>query len=701
MIGNYFARLTGSKRTLLALLASSVLFSAGCSNMISTAPAGNSLSSPATLSGKIHGGNQPVIGATVTLWYTGQSSAPAKGATTTTDATGSFSFTQVATGTPDGTTDSYRCPTAVGSPLVYVLSQGGNTQNNGVATQNNSAAAFIAVYGSCTDLTSSNFVFMNEVTTVATMAAVQQFFNPVGDTLNADGTGQQRIIVGNLTSTIALLANAATGAAVASTNMTASGAGNINPAVTLTATPETNKINTLANIISSCINAATSADPNCTTLFSSAAPPHPNVTNLNPSSFATATDTLQALYYIFTNPTDGSAANMTALFGLSPAIGAPYTPTLANQPTDWTVGINYASSSTCGTASGGSGSFISSPTDINIDANDNVWFGNAQTGGNLSAISAAGAPLTCINFDAGTTGPGGTLDSFTPPATAGNPNPQPTPNVWSVGGTTLYRYNPATNTTMAFPVAVTPLAITADGVGNVYFTTISGSTGSLYVLPGAASATSAVAPVQISNTVGPNPIHLMPDFKGNATQGDIWVSSGSTFVSKVANSIAGGNMNGFVTTPFTISGGVADGVAVGRTGIFVSASDTGAISQLIPSGSTFVEANGFPFTAAASAGINAPLGIAIDGRANTWIPNSGAGSMSQISVFGGALTPSTGFQEDATFFHNDSVAAVDQAGNVWVAGTGNAFITEIVGAAVPLYAPYAVGLANGRFQTIP
>ena len=39
MIGNYSARMTGSKRTLLALLASSVVFSAGCSNMSSTAPA--------------------------------------------------------------------------------------------------------------------------------------------------------------------------------------------------------------------------------------------------------------------------------------------------------------------------------------------------------------------------------------------------------------------------------------------------------------------------------------------------------------------------------------------------------------------------------------------------------------------------------------------------------------------------------------
>ena len=41
MIGNHFARLTGSKRNLLVLLASSVVLTAGCSSMSSTAPSAN------------------------------------------------------------------------------------------------------------------------------------------------------------------------------------------------------------------------------------------------------------------------------------------------------------------------------------------------------------------------------------------------------------------------------------------------------------------------------------------------------------------------------------------------------------------------------------------------------------------------------------------------------------------------------------
>lgn len=694
MIGNYSARLTGSKRNLLALLASSVIFSAGCANMSSTAPAGNPFSSPATLSGKIHGGNQPVIGATVNLWFAGQSSTAVQAATTTTDSTGSFSFTRGAdNGTNSGTTDTYSCPTtgSGANPLVYVVSKGGNTQNDG-GSETNSAAAFIAVYGLCSNLSASNFVYMSEVTSVATMAAVQQFFNPANDNITADGTGQQKIIITNLTNTIGLLANPTTGLYVPATTIPATTGGSIASSVSLTATPEPGKVNLLANIISACINAATSADPNCTTLFSAATPPTPNTTNLNGGTFPTATDTLQALFYIFTNPSNGSTTNLATLYGLAGGVGAPYQPS-ASQPTDWTIGISYTSTSTCGTSTGGTGSFISSPNDVNIDALDNVWFGNAQTGGNLSGISASGAPLYCVNFDAGTSASGGTVDSAA--------------NVWSAGGTTMYRYNPTTRATLAFPVGVAPLAITADGAGNVYFSAVSGSTGSVYQIPGAASASAAVTPLQISNTVGASPMRLMADASSTTpttTPGNIWVSSGSTFISQLqyTTSTGAGIMNGFLTISHTTSGN-SYGISVSHpNSVFVSSMDNGKIDQFVEGSGTWAPAGGsWPFTAS-TAGISTPLGIATDGRVNTWIPNNGASSVSEISFFGpNPISPSTGYQKASSYLNASTVLAVDQAGNVWIAGTGNNFVTEIVGGGVPIYTPYAVGINNGRFQKIP
>lgn len=707
MIGNYFARLTGSKRNLLALLASSFVFTSGCANMTSTAPMSNSLSSPATLSGKIHGGNQPVSGATVTLWYAGQSGVATQAATTTSDSTGSFSFVKDPT---NGNTDSgneYSCPSNT-DPVVYVVSKGGNTQNNGIPSQTNTAAAFIAIYGTCSLLNANNFVFMSEVTTAATMAAAVQFFNPSLETLTADGTGQQKFIVNGIPNTVALLANLTTGMANSSKVLTtASSIGhavNINPAVTTTATPEASKLNLIANIISACVNSATASSTPCTSLFAAAAPPPAvNVTNFN-AAIPTPTDTLQVLYDLFTNPTSntstagtGGTANIATLFGLAGGVGAPYQPSLAAAPTDWTLGITYTASGSCGTSSGGSGAFISSPTDIAIDAFNNVWIANSATGGNLSEIAQSGAPATCVNLDAGA-GASLAIDAMQ--------------SVWFGAGTTMYRYSPGGFTnlpaqpagTLAFPVGVSPLGVTADGVNNVYFSSVAGTTGSLNLLSGAATASAAVTPTLISTTVGPNPIRLMPDFIASATQGNIWVTSGSTFVSQVMPTATTPNTGGFVTNPFPISGGNAYGLSLTHgNSVYVSALDTGAISKLVSP--SYGPAGNWPFTAASSAGINTPTALALDGRSNTWIPNngngSGTGSVSEISNSPNPLSPSIGFQKDSTFLHSNRTLAVDQAGNVWVVGDGNNFVTEFVGSGVPIYQPYAVGLKNGRFQTIP
>jgi hypothetical protein len=473
--------------------------------------------------------------------------------------------------------------------------------------------------------------------------------------------------------------------------------GDIASTVNLTAIPEPGKVNLLANIISACVNGATSAAPECTSLFNAALPPAANTTSLNGAPFPTATDTLQALFYMFTNPTNGQGANgttnLSTLFGLAGGIGAPYQPSAA-QPTDWTIAISYNSSSNCGT---GTSSFIQGPVDVNIDGQNNVWIANS-VGGNLSAISAAGAPLACVNMDPGTSNGGGTVDVAS--------------NIWYGAGTTMYRYNPTTRTTvafptttLAFPAGVSPLGITADGVGNVYFTAVAGPTGSLFIIPGASSAAAAVAPVQISSTVGPNPIRLMPDATSatpKTVPGNIWVSSGSTFVSQVSKSNAAGNLNGWITTPFTTSGN-SYGLSIGRNNnVATSGIDNNSITQLaFTAPSTWATASSFPFTAA-TAGITSPSGISVDGRSNTWIPNLAQNSISEISFFGAnPLSQSNGFQKSSGYLNGSSALAIDQAGNVWIVGTANNFVTEIVGGAVPLFQPYSLGINIGRFQSIP
>jgi hypothetical protein len=530
------------------------------------------------------------------------------------------------------------------------------------------------------------------------MASVAQFFHAADDTISTDGTGQEKIIIDNLPSTIALLADVATGTGVTSKVVPAVPGANIAPGFSVTATAEPGKVNLLANIISACVNAATASAAPCTTLFSAAVPPVPNTTPDNPNTgFPAATDTLQALYYIIANPANSTngqgsngAANVATLFGLAGGVGAPYQPSAA-QPTDWTIAINYTGNGTCGTGIGGTGGFISSPVDINIDAQDAVWIANSQTGGNLSAIASGGAPLACINMDPGSSNAGGTLDAKG--------------NIWFAGGTTMYRYNQNTQVTVPFPVAVSPLAITADGLGNVYFTAVADGAGSLYQLPLAATAGAAVTPVQISNTVGPNPTRMMPDYKSTTVLGNIWVSSGSNYISQVTAGTGTGSVNGFITFQIAaFDSGSSYGVAVDAfNAIVTSEIDAGTVNvnTLVFNGSSYSTAGGWPFTAN-TAGISSPTGISVDGRGTTWLPNNASPSISELSLFGAnPLSPSTGFQKASTFLNAGRASAVDQAGNIWIAGDGNTFLTEIVGAAVPIYQPYAVGLANGRFQQIP
>jgi hypothetical protein len=533
------------------------------------------------------------------------------------------------------------------------------------------------------------------VTTVATMAAYQGFFDPTTESITADGTTQQTAIMTAIPNTIALLANLATGASVTSTTLNASTTGNINPSVTVTATPEPGKVNLLANILSACINTATASSPACTSLFTAATPPStPYTSNFQHGTLPTATDTLQAIYYLLSNPTStsGGNSNIATLFGLAGGVSGPYQPALATQPTDWTIAINFTSTSTCGSTSGGSGGFISSPIDINIDAADNVWIANSQAGsGNLSEISSGGVPSTCVFLGSGGSQGGATVD------VAGN--------IWFGSGTSLYRYN--NGGTVAFPTTVSPIGVTADGVGNVYFTAVSGSVGSLYRIANASSG-SATAPVQISSNVGTNPVRLMPDFQGKAVQGNIFVSTGTTSVAEVSPGTGTGSLNGFTTSTISTSGN-SYGLALGpQNNLFVSANDaSGVITGLSASTGYTTSLNGFPYTTPATIGIASPTAIAVDGRLNVWIPNNtngtGTGSVSELGTanIAAGLSPSTGFQKDASFLTSGRAAVVDQAGNVWIAGDGANFITEIVGGGVPIFQPYSLGLKIGRFQAIP
>ena len=181
------------------------------------------------------------------------------------------------------------------------------------------------------------------------------------------------------------------------------------------------------------------------------------------------------------NPTNGSSSRLSNLFGLSPALGAAFQPTLASAPSDWTIAISYSSSNTCG----GGGHLINSAQDLAVDSIGGVWIANNESNGNLSYLTHTGAPATCVQVGTGALS-GITIDYASPLGL---------PNVWLAdsGSSNVFRYHPTDTAATAFATADVPASISADGAGNIYYTTPAGS-GTLYEIPGGATAYLLLSP---------------------------------------------------------------------------------------------------------------------------------------------------------------------------------------------------------------
>ena len=708
---NRFLKAAGRKY-LIPALASSAVFTAGCAMQNNASDVNTFGSAGGVMTGSVHGGNQPVANATVTLYTVGQSGEGSSGitlATTTTSATGAFTFVQTATPSNSPATmatalggNTYECGNTV-DDLLYVVARGGNTTGSGSTSVNNSAAVFIAPVGNCSTAAAVN-VSVTEVTTAAMVAATGSFMNPNTEEIGADGIAVAFVAINNAFQTVGNLVSQATGLALASKTLTNSAVTNVAggpfyvSAVTVTATPEAAKLNTVANILASCINQASSTSAtNCSTLFADAVPPAANHTSQPSVTFPTATDTLQAALYMFLNPSDSSTANRTALYNLASAT-PPFQPTLTAVPTDWTIAILFSSNSLCDNPSSTS-NFMSSPNGVAVDGSGNIWFSNAQSSNSsaLSEISSVGVPSACLAF-------GNPVNSTTHTNTAIDD----TGNVWY--GDTLYpnlvRFTPSTGNILRYTTPAAPLSITADGSDNVFFGGAISGTGRLFKLPGAARATINGSATEIANTLGATPTSIFPD-----TAGDIWVASGSNFVTQVTLT-AGGTENGYTPTNFTVAS-PAKSITVGPTNTVYALSGDPAdtITALVPSGNTFVRKTGFP-VAANLGGTTNPTSIYLDGAQSTWIDNATAESATlqyALSVIGtdgvGISAPGStngGYQKSSTYFNAMRGITIDLGGNVWITNDGiTNGVTELVGGAVPIYQPYAFGLTQGRFQTTP
>lgn len=268
---------------------------------------GRTVAAATALSGSVHGGQPPVSGSTVQFYAvgaTGNGSAPTALLTPAlvTDAGGGFTLPA-----------PISCPSS--SALAYATATGGNP---GLAPgTNNAAFTMMSALGSCGLLGPSTFIQINEVTTVAAAVGLAPFISPPFNIGSASDSA----------SLAALSAGFATAAAYADYRTgTSPGAGQSATATTFTAGIPVSDINTLANILSSCINSpgGTASDTStaCCMLF---------------SLTGGATDTATAIELLEKAP---AAYDATALFELA-SPNAPFQPQLSAAPANFGAAIIY------------------------------------------------------------------------------------------------------------------------------------------------------------------------------------------------------------------------------------------------------------------------------------------------------------------------------------------------------------------------
>jgi streptogramin lyase len=309
---------------------------AGCSGF-TTAAAPATIVGPA-ITGAIHGGQQPVSGATFYLYAAntsgyGVANTNLLTASVTSGTDGSFNITSL-----------YHC---TAGQQMYLVAIGGDP---GSGHPNPNAAQMTAL-GDCSTLTPDTFINMNEITTVGSVFALAPFMTSYAavstSPTNTSGLAHAFASVNKL---VNISAGSATGSAL--------------PAG---ATAPTAEIITLADIMAACINSrgGVAKDQSaCGNLFDLATTP----------GGAVPTDTVAAILHIAQNPT----WHVGDLYVLATP-DAPFGPRLNGAPHDWTMSINY-------TAGG-----FNAPHSTTIDAHGNVWVANSGNN-TVTMLSQSGTP---------------------------------------------------------------------------------------------------------------------------------------------------------------------------------------------------------------------------------------------------------------------------------------------------------------------
>jgi streptogramin lyase len=574
---------------------------AGCGGALSSLGGSDGGGSTvAHFSGNVHGGQQPVAGATVQLYTVGttglkSASTALIGTAVTSDAGGNFNIT-----------GKYNCAT-LPATQVYIVATGGNP---GAGT--NSALSMMTALGPCTSLTPSTFIQINELTTVAAAYALAPFAQDYAH-IGASGFNPTGLV--NAFASASNVVNSGTGSTPGST-------------LPAGATEPVAELDTLANILASCVNTTGSASTQCSTLFTATG----------------ATETIGAALAIAKNP---GSSSLTALYTLSNG-QAPFQPTLSGQPNDFTVAVNFNASGT-----------FASPYGIALDGVGNAWITN-EGGTSVTELSSTGSLVTTATAN----------NLYGPQGIAVDPGG----NIWiaNTAGNSVLKFvigNGLVVSTTAYTAGITaPTAIAMDSQGNAFVANFNGNSVAKLSNSGAAAAGS---PFTASGAI------TLPSGIALDTGGNVLVTSSNGSVVKL------GNDGTYIATDTdsTLQGPL--GVALDANNrVFLTGSTTGAtVSGAV---SEFSAAGAPSPVSPVQSGVGSPFGVATDG-VSVWVANSSAsGSLSQLQ-YGSAtpLSPAAGFGT----LNTPIGVAVDASGSVWTANSGSNTVSKFIGLAMPVATP--------------
>jgi hypothetical protein len=605
-----------------AIHTSILLTGCGIWSLASSSTPGNSLT------GGIHGGQQPISGAHIYLFAAGSSAygglslplldpsasgvqTDANGPYVLSDANGNFLISHAYSCTP--------------GQQVYLLALGGNP---GLAEGiSNPAISLFAALSPCPgdgNLGRDNpHININELTTVAAAYALSGYT-----------TDFTRISSGPSDASKQGIANAF---AVARTLVdVSSGTANTNSAAGNGIMPQA-ELNTLANILSACVNSTGSGGP-CGLLFSATTGDAP-----------TPADTFSTAVRIARHP----ALNVASLFAIAQP-NPPFQPGLTAAPNDWTLAVTYQMEQMAG------------PYFPAVDSMGNLWvpaYGNSR----LFGFSPTGVPLA---GDSGFTN-GGLNQPFALAI-------DQLDRIWAVNfgpvghsGVSVFSNSGTPITSSAYACAAACFFPAFDGSGNLW---ISGDTRTTVLTPGGTQAATFSTNSYDSG--------LVIDPAGRA-----WTLGHAGAVYRFS---LPSNVSQFSQQVTSTSGNELTPMAADASGnIWFVSNKNNRIGNLDPNGNLVSGASGYT-----GGGLQGPAGIAIDGGGNVWIANRDGNSISEFANDGTVLSPSTGFKSPD--LSGPRGIAIDSSGNVWVSNFTYNSVTEFVGAAVPLKTPLAPNTTGQR-----